>query len=147
MEKVLREFITTLDTSFKRLVADTIETAGVKNLSVNQIQYIEVIGKLGNPTLSEIAAELNITKASATAGVNKLVNLGYAKKNQSNIDKRIYHVTLTPTSEMFIQLEQQALEEYVSFISQSLTKEEEEQFSSTLNKLIQGFYKRNKEDD
>ncbi|MBA2175834.1 MarR family transcriptional regulator [Halobacillus locisalis] len=142
MEKVLREFITTLDTSFKRLVEDAMETAGVKNLSVNQIQYIEVIGKLGNPTLSEIASELNITKASATAGVNKLVNLGYAEKNQSNVDKRIYHVSLTQTSEKFIQLEQQALEEYVSFISQSLTKEEEDQFSSTLNKLVKGFYKR-----
>jgi DNA-binding MarR family transcriptional regulator len=58
MQKILSEFIMTLDTSFKKLVKETIETAGVSNLSVNQIQYIQAIGKLQNPTISEIANEL-----------------------------------------------------------------------------------------
>jgi DNA-binding MarR family transcriptional regulator len=143
LEQILREFIVMLDSSFKKLVKETIETAGVPNLSVNQIQYIEAIGKLGRPTISEIADQLNITKASATAGINKLVQLGYAKKSQSTEDKRIYHVTLTEASQKFIQLNQQALEEYVAFISQSLTAEEEQQFEETLKKLIKGFYDKN----
>lgn len=143
MEKILREFIITLDTSFKKLVKETIETAGVSNLSVNQIQYIQAIGKLRNPTISEIAHDLNITKASATAGINKLVSLGYAKKSQSTEDKRIFHVTLTEASQTFIRLNQQALEDYVDFISQLLSPEELKQFKATLEKLINGFYEKN----
>ncbi|QHE62626.1 MarR family transcriptional regulator [Rossellomorea vietnamensis] len=143
MEQILREFIVTLDTSFKKLVQETIETAGVSNLSVNQIQYIQAIGKLGNPTISEIADSLNITKASATAGINKLVSLGYAKKTQSTEDKRIYHVTLTESSLTFMRLNQQALEDYVSFIEHLLTAEETEQFKRTMEKLIKGFYEKN----
>lgn len=143
LDQILREFIVTLDTSFKKLVKETIETAGVSNLSVNQIQYIQAIGKLKNPTISEIAEELKITKASATTGINKLVSLGYAKKSQSTQDKRIFHVTLTEASETFIRLNQQALEEYVAFISHLLTPEEVEQFKKTLEKLIKGFYQKN----
>ncbi|PFA69208.1 MarR family transcriptional regulator [Bacillus sp. AFS015802] len=143
MEDILREFIVTLDTSFKKLVQETIETAGVSNLSVNQIQYIQAIGKLGYPTISEIADSLNITKASATAGINKLVSLGYAKKTQSNEDKRIYHVALTESSQTFMRLNQQALEDYVSFIEHLLTVDEAEQFKRTMEKLIKGFYEKN----
>ncbi|MQR94450.1 MarR family winged helix-turn-helix transcriptional regulator [Fictibacillus phosphorivorans] len=142
MEKTLNEFIITLDTSFKKLIEDTIQTAGVTNLSVNQIQYIQAIGKLNNPTISEIAEALNIAKASATTGINKLVQLGYAKKSQSTIDKRVYHVTLTENSKTFIQLNQQALENYVSFIKQLLSPDEAKQFEKTLEKLIKGFYQR-----
>ncbi|UPM55561.1 MarR family winged helix-turn-helix transcriptional regulator [Gottfriedia acidiceleris] len=142
MEKILREFITTLDTSFKMLIKNTIETVGVANLSVNQIQYIQAIGKLGSPTISEIANELKITKASATAGINKLVNLGYAQKNQSTIDKRMYHVTLTESSQTFMRLHKQALVEYVDFIKKSLTIEESVQFKLILEKLIKEFYQK-----
>ncbi|ANC77367.1 hypothetical protein ABE65_011370 [Fictibacillus phosphorivorans] len=142
MEKTLNEFIITLDTSFKKLIEDTIQTAGVTNLRVNQIQYIQAIGKLNNPTISEIAEALNITKASATTGINKLVQMGYAKKSQSTIDKRVYHVTLTENSKTFIQLNQQALENYVSFIKQLLSADEAKQFEKTLEKLIKGFYQR-----
>ncbi|WP_273852115.1 MarR family winged helix-turn-helix transcriptional regulator [Guptibacillus spartinae] len=141
-EKVLREFILTLDTSFKKLVKETIETSGVTNLSVNQIQYIEAIGRLGRPTVTEIAEELNITKASATAGINKLVSLGYAFKNQSTEDKRIYHVALTEASQTFMRLHQQALGEYVAFMNQLLTPNETKQFEQTLKKLINGFYEK-----
>lgn len=143
MQKILSEFIMTLDTSFKKLVKETIETAGVSNLSVNQIQYIQAIGKLQNPTISEIADELKITKASATAGINKLVSLGYAKKSQSTLDKRIFHVALTEPSQTFIRLNQKALEEYVNFIKQMLSPEELDQFQSTIEKLIKGFYEKN----
>ncbi|TGB03481.1 MarR family winged helix-turn-helix transcriptional regulator [Halobacillus salinus] len=142
MENILREFIGTLDASFKKLVQETMESAGVSNLSVNQIQYIETIGRLGSPTVSEVATQLNISKASATAAINKLVTLGYAEKNQSSHDKRIYHVTLTEPSEGFIQLENQALKQYVTFISQSLSNEEKQQFEATLEKLVQGFYRK-----
>ncbi|MGM0751721.1 MAG: MarR family winged helix-turn-helix transcriptional regulator [Bacillota bacterium] len=145
MEEILREFIVTLDTSFKKLVQETIETAGVSNLSVNQIQYIQAIGTLRYPTISEIAEELNITKASATTGINKLVSLGYAKKSQSTEDKRIYHVTLTESSQTFMRLHQKALEDYVAFIERLLTPDEAEQFKRTLEKLIKGFYEKSAE--
>ncbi|MFG6497596.1 hypothetical protein P8610_19715 [Fictibacillus sp. UD] len=71
------------------------------------------------------------------------MSLGYAKKSQSTQDKRIFHVTLTKSSETFIRLNQQALEEYVAFISHLLTPEEVEQFKKTLEKLIKGFYQKN----
>jgi DNA-binding MarR family transcriptional regulator len=66
-----------------------------------------------------------------------------AKKSQSTVDKRIFHVALAEPSQTSIRLNQQALEEYVNFIRQMLSPEELEQFQSTIEKLIKGFYEKN----
>jgi DNA-binding MarR family transcriptional regulator len=136
MEKLLIEFINTLDLSLKKLQAEVGDGYGISKLTIHQFQYIDAIHELGEPTITEIADRLNITKASVTTGINKLISVGYVIKTQSNEDKRVFHVSLTDASNRLIKAKYQALKEYGEFIVAALSKDEARQFKATLNKLV-----------
>lgn len=139
MEKILIEFINTLDYSFKKLQAETIDTAEVSQLTISQFQYINAIHELEKPTITEVAQKLAIAKASVSTGINKLIEKGYVTKTQSAQDKRIFYLGLTARSEQLINLKYQALRQYGNFISAALSREEAAQFAAILTKLVQLF--------
>jgi DNA-binding MarR family transcriptional regulator len=139
MENLLIEFINTLDSSLKKVQKQVGDGSGVSKLTINQFHYIDAIYSLGEPTITEIADRLNITKASVTTGINKLVNMGYVIKTQSNEDKRVFHVTLTEASGQLIKAKYQALKEYGEFIGAALSEDEARQFEVILTKLVKLF--------
>jgi DNA-binding MarR family transcriptional regulator len=139
MEKLLIEFIDTLDLSLKKLDKDVGDNAEFSRLTVHQLQYIDAIYQLGQPTITEVADKLKITKASVTAGINKLADLGYVVKTQSKEDKRIFHVTLTDAAGRLVKAKVRALKEYGKFIRAVLTEEEASQFEAILAKLVDFF--------
>jgi DNA-binding MarR family transcriptional regulator len=139
MENLLIEFINTFDLSLKKFQAEVGDGYEISKLTIHQFQYIDAISGLGEPTITEIAEKLNITKASVTSGINKLVNLGYLIKTQSNQDRRVFHVSLTNAGGRLIKAKYQALKEYGEFIAAALTVEEASQFEGILSKLVKLF--------
>lgn len=139
MEALLLEFVSTLDAFLKHLQARAGADLGMSRLTINQFQYIDAIYELGEPTITEIAERLKITKASVTAGIGKLEQMGYVQKTQSQSDKRVFHVSLTEKGKPLIQAKYQALEEYGKFIQSSLSSEEIRQFEMILTKLVRSF--------
>lgn len=137
MEKILLEFIDTLHATLKRLQTD--HGTGLARLTVNQFNYIDAIQSLGEPTITEIAEWLNFSKASVTAGINKLVALGYVQKSQSSVDRRSVHANLTPASRELLATRDRALHAYGEYIRAVLSEEEARQLESILAKLVQGF--------
>jgi DNA-binding MarR family transcriptional regulator len=136
MEKHLIEFVNTFDLSLKIFQNEIGVNSGISNLTINQFNYIDAIYVLGLPTITEIASKLNITKASVTTGINKLIKLGYVIKTQSSEDKRVFHVSLTEAGRRLIKAKYQALKEYRELISASLSDDEARQFEKTLIKLV-----------
>ncbi len=141
MEKLLTEFVDTLDMSLKKIQAKAGVGPGLTSLTYNQFQYINAIYDLGQPTITQIAIRLNITKASVTAGINKLVQMRYVVKTQSSEDRRVFHTRLTEAGEQLIQAKLQALKAYGEFVSKSLSEEEARQFEAILTKLVSVFKK------
>ena len=139
MENLLIEFINSLDLSLKKIQAEVGDEAGISKLTIHQFQYIDAIHQLGEPTITEIADKLKITKASVTTGINKLVDLGYVIKTQSREDRRVFHVSLTKAGGQLIKAKYQALKEYGEFINASLSKAEARQLEKTLTKLVKLF--------
>ena len=139
MENLLIEFINSLDLSLKKIQAEVGDEAGISKLTIHQFQYIDAIHQLGEPTITEIADKLKITKASVTTGINKLVDLGYVIKTQSREDRRVFHVSLTKAGGQLIKAKYQALKEYGEFINASLSKAEARQLEKTLTKLVKFF--------
>jgi DNA-binding MarR family transcriptional regulator len=135
-QQLLIEFINTLDLSLKAVEQQASSRAGVGRLTIAQLQYINAIHQLGEPTITEIAARLNITKASVTAGVNKLVSLGYAVKTPSGMDRRALQVSLTAAGREMVAARGQALAEYGAFIDAALSDEEAGQLEAILAKLV-----------
>ncbi len=139
MDKILVEFINTLELSLKKVQQEVGDGAGMAKLTISQLQYIEAIGALGEPTITDIAHQLGITKASVTAGVNKLVQMGYVTKAQSAEDRRVFHVSLTEAGQQLVQTKKQALQTYGAFIEAALTAEEAVQLEGILTKLVHHF--------
>jgi len=139
MDELLLAFIETLDLSLKKLQKEVGNTSGFAKLTIHQLQYIDALGALGHPTVTQVAEKLHITKASVTNGVNKLIRLGYVTKNQSSQDKRVYHVSLTAEGTQIVAAKYRALQDYGEFIRSALSAEEIRQFELILAKLVHIF--------
>ncbi len=140
MEKILIEFINTLDLSLKNFQESVDDETGFSKLTISQFQYIDAIHELGQPTFTEIANKLGITKASVTMGINRLIGLGYIVKTRSDQDKRVFHAGLTEAGRNLIRTKYKALKEYGEFITAALTEEEARALERTLSKLV-GLFK------
>jgi DNA-binding MarR family transcriptional regulator len=139
MEELLIEFINTLDLSLKKMQKDAGASGELTKLTIHQLQYIDAVHQLGEPAITEIADKLNITKASVTNGINKLVALGFVSKTQSGEDRRVIHVSLTAAGERLVKAKVRALKEYGRILRASLNEEEARQFEAILTKLGKQF--------
>jgi len=138
-QQLLIEFIDTLESTLKNLQEQVGSRSGFARLTIAQLQYIDAIHALGEPTITEIAARLGITKASVTAGVNKLASLGYVVKTPSGVDRRAVLVSLTAAGQQMVADRNRALQEYSQFIDAALSDEEAQQLEMILGKLVQQF--------
>jgi DNA-binding MarR family transcriptional regulator len=145
MDKLLTEFVNTFDFALKSAQKKVGEGERSSRLTINQLQYIDTIHALGQPTITEIAEKLGISKASVTVGVNKLVTLGYVIKTRSTDDKRVCHVSATEISEKLVAAKYQALKEYGEFLEAALDREEAVQFMASLSKIVALFKLQSKE--
>lgn len=68
-----------------------------RGISLNEMHMLEAVagGKSAGRSISDIAAELNITLPSVTMAVNKLERKGYVVKQKSEEDKRVVIVRLS----------------------------------------------------
>ncbi len=137
MEQLLLEFIDTLDASLKQVQKDA--GAGFASLTISQFQYLNTIHALGQPTITDIAKHLGVTKASATGGINRLAGLGYVDKTQSSADRRVFYVQLTPVAQQLVQTKFDALKAYEAFVLSALSETEARQFERILTKLVHHF--------
>lgn len=139
MEQILLELVNTLEASVKKIQKDLGEGSGTSRLTINQFRYIDAIHVLATPTITELAGQLGFAKASVTAAVAKLINFGYVTKTQSDQDRSVFHVALSPAGQRLVQAKYQALSEYGRFIYTSLSEEESSQLESILAKLVRLF--------
>ena len=72
------------------------------SLSAMEAFSLEVIKMLDCPTVGQFADFLNISQSNATYKVNNLIKKGYLERQNSQTDRREYHLIL---SEKFYQYE------------------------------------------
>ena len=65
------------------------------SLSAMEAFSLEVIKILDNPTVGQFADFLNISQSNATYKVNSLIKKGYLERQNSEIDRREYHLVLS----------------------------------------------------
>jgi DNA-binding MarR family transcriptional regulator len=107
-------------------------------LSVRQMLYLNTIIQLGNPTYSDLAKELGVSKPSVTANVTRLIQKGYVKKVQDHDDLRAYHIMPTTKADEFNTLHQSIHKNFTDQLTTQLDPEEIDQLAKLLNKALQG---------
>ena len=65
------------------------------SLSAMEAFSLEMIEMLDKPTVGQFAEFLNISQSNATYKVNSLIRKGYLVRENSDIDRREYHLVLS----------------------------------------------------
>ncbi len=65
------------------------------SLSAMEAFSLEIIRALGQPTVGQFADFLNISQSNATYKVNNLIKKGYLERQNSQTDRREYHLVLS----------------------------------------------------
>lgn len=114
---------------------DSIKKGAFSDLSITLIHTIEAVGLYGSKTMSEIAAQLNITMGTLTIAVDKLIKKGYLERNRSDSDRRIVNVSLTRKGKLAYRIHDKFHLDMVQAIMLDFSPEEEEVLLSALDKL------------
>ena len=78
---------------FRRVFENVRERDG--SLSAMEAFSLEVIYLLREPTVGQFADLLNISQSNATYKVNSLIKKGYIERQNSQTDRREYHLVLS----------------------------------------------------
>lgn len=94
VEKNFLEIYDKFKLKFYRSVFDLVrERDG--SLSAMEAISLEVINMLHEPTVGQFADFLNISQSNATYKVNNLIKKGYLERQNSQTDRREYHLVLS----------------------------------------------------
>lgn len=114
-----------------------IEKSDLSNLSPRQLYYLDEIYHLKQPTLTELAEKIDVSKPSATALVYKLERSGYIKKIRSLEDKRSFHILLTDKGEKLAALHDGIHYKFAEMIESNLSDDENQVLLDILKKVIE----------
>ncbi len=96
---------------------------------------IEIIHALNEPTIGRFAEFLNISQSNATYKVNNLIKKGYLKKQNSDTDRREYHLVLSEKYYNYTDIMRSYVKTVLGRIEESFSKEELELFSDMLVRI------------
>lgn len=115
--------------------SEGLRTEGFGELSMRQIYYLDVIANLSNPTPTELAMSVNVTKPSISAAIDRLEKLGLVRKAGSDEDRRSYHLHLTEKGVTVADFHDRLHRQMAGRLIEGLTPKESEQFLSLVTKI------------
>lgn len=77
------------------------------NLSIAEIHAIEAIGMYRPRTMSQVAADLDITVGALTSFINNLVCKDYVSRQRDEEDRRIVKISLTRKGKLAYRIHEQ----------------------------------------
>ena len=121
-------------TRFYRSVFDLVrERDG--SLSAMEAFSLEIIATLDKPTVGRFADFLNISQSNATYKVNNLIKKGYLVRQNSQVDRREYHLILSEKYYNYIRLLTNYEHTVVERIQQHFSPEDVAKFDEILNTI------------
>ncbi len=110
---------------FKRFMDDA-------DLSPSQVGALMQLHRCGECGVSDIAEHLGFTKPAASQMVERLVQQGLLKRAEDLNDRRVRHLTLTPSGQMLIESGIDARQRWMEQLTHTLTPEEQREIAGAL---------------
>lgn len=107
-----------------------------KELTLTQMNYLETISQLGNPNLTELAAELKLTKPTVKVAVDKLIDRDFVSRVKSDEDRRSAHFHLTVKGKLINHTHDFAHKQMAEFITEKLDETEVGLLGMLLEKIF-----------
>ncbi|PLX04039.1 MAG: hypothetical protein C0595_04820 [Marinilabiliales bacterium] len=132
----IEELINIILSKSEQIEESAKQTTDLKNLTTKQLNCIELIHSMENPTLSELTEKLKIAKASTSVMLDRLEEHGFIKKVKSDIDRRSAHVHLTEKGDKAAHLHSDVHKQFATLLTKELTDSERDILIVLLNKAI-----------
>ena len=139
MEKedyTLTDIITILTTKIAKIEEKTITGSRFSELTGKQMRYLEVISNLNNPNLSELATELNLSKPSITAIIDKFEEKGFIRKVKSDEDRRVSHIHMAKRGKEIEKVHSEIHTRISDMFTSKLTENESKSLINLLSKIL-----------
>jgi DNA-binding MarR family transcriptional regulator len=107
----------------------------LREYTLRQLYYIELIDKHEGISVSEISKILELKKSTISIAVNQLIDLEIVTKIQSNMDKRFYFLKLTPKGKDIMKMHKQVHQNTIKKIINNLNHGEVESFIKIVDKI------------
>ena len=107
----------------------------LREYTLRQLYYIELIDKHEGISVSEISKILELKKSTISIAVNQLIDLEIVTKIQSNMDKRFYFLKLTPKGKDVMKMHKQVHQNTIKKIINNLNQGEVESFIKIVDKI------------
>ena len=102
------------------------------SLSAMEAFSLEIIEMLHEPTIGQFADFLNISQSNATYKVNNLIRKGYLVRQNSETDRREYHLILSEKFYKYASL----LTSYEDVVMRRIEKRFSEEEISTFDRML-----------
>ena len=103
------------------------------SLSAMEAISLEVINMLGQPTIGQFADFLKISQSNATYKVNSLIKKGYIERENSQVDRREYHLILSEKYRSYASLYRNYQETVMKRVEERFSAEDVAKFEEILN--------------
>ncbi len=131
----LNTLISYLSDLIEKVLSETFNSYDIEDLSQQQLHYLQVIVRLQNPTITELARKLKLTKPTVTVLVDKLVSRGYVRRVPSDSDRRVTHLHIDAKGKIVEQIQKSAYKKMEDRISSELDESEIAMLTDILKKL------------
>ncbi|MBQ9664536.1 MAG: MarR family transcriptional regulator [Oscillospiraceae bacterium] len=118
---------------FRKIFESVRERDG--SLSAMEAFSLEIIELLDAPTIGEFADFLNISQSNATYKVNSLMRKGYLERQNSETDRREYHLVLSEKFHNYMSLLTSYEDTVLGRIQARFTPEELEVFDRMMTTI------------
>lgn len=118
---------------FRRIFEQVREREG--SLTAMEAFSIEIIHALNEPTVGRFAEFLNISQSNATYKVNSLIRKGYLKKQNSDTDRREYHLVLSEKYYNYTDIMRSYVKTVLGRIEENFSPDEVKLFSDMLERI------------
>ncbi len=119
----LVQAIAKISMSMESMEEEAKERFNLRELTLIQMNYLEMISHLGNPNLTELALSLQLSKPTVTVAVGKLIKRNLVRKERSTDDRRNSRLYLTERGQLINKMHSYAHQKMAKFISGKLRKE------------------------
>jgi DNA-binding MarR family transcriptional regulator len=142
MQRNLEQILNSILHSSEILEEEMKQESDLKNLTSRQLNCIELIKSMQNPSLTELAEKMKIAKASISVMIDRLEKNKYIYKVSSDNDRRTVNVHLTKEGEKAASLHSELHKRISLLLTEEMTESEKEILIVLLNKSIKSLTKK-----
>jgi DNA-binding MarR family transcriptional regulator len=134
--KNLVEIVSELSELFGQSEEEAKEQFHLLSLTHTQMHYLEIINLLHNPSITELARSLKLSKPTVKVAIDKFIEKDFLYKIQSDEDRRSAHLHLTEKGKLINQMHDYYHRRIAESFSRKLNTQELDTLIRLLNKVL-----------